>query len=487
VNGWYERQGTSNDKPKYHQIGGTGIIYCRRNWKINYEDNEGGWYYSRAESGGTPPEGQWTTEGYSDSDADPPPTLTAHSSMDVQHPDAQPPSVEPPPFFVVRGAGLSSVNGRYAHVGSHGGRPKYRKVDGEAILFFEAGVWRLNTEENTNQRCYDGVDRTAAFPPSDWETIDRDDHPAPTVSMGTWQDLQVGDKVTFKEGDGAADWSGSPTAVPGEPGRSPHSLSYSAGDSQCIREISGEFFFSQVWQRLYAPLDALGVVQLRGTDHCIKPAVRRGRGDRGASEAASPPRTEHQDVTEEVTGGYDEDWVEDVERFKCPICLQVARNAISHDCGSALFCELCWVISQADDEKCPVCREDGRTVAPSYFERRSIKNLMVKCPNACGGTFALHDKARHLKDQCSKRRVTCSSCDGWFVFEQLEEHEQECAARLAEHTTCRLCGEKVRKDELEAHYGSNPGKHIMHIASLLDEVASLREEVQTLKCRLGET
>ena len=82
MNGWYERQGTSNDKPKYHQIGGTGIIYCRRNWKINNQDNEGGWYYSRAESGGTPPEGQWTTEGYGGSDADPPPTLTAHSSMD---------------------------------------------------------------------------------------------------------------------------------------------------------------------------------------------------------------------------------------------------------------------------------------------------------------------------------------------------------------------------------------------------------------------
>ena len=95
VNGWYERQGTSNDKPKYHQIGGTGIIYYYSNdrwtefndrWKLNDEDDEDGWYYSRAESSDTPPEGQWTTEGFGGSGADPPPTLTAHSSMD--HGDA---------------------------------------------------------------------------------------------------------------------------------------------------------------------------------------------------------------------------------------------------------------------------------------------------------------------------------------------------------------------------------------------------------------
>ena len=31
-----------------------------------------------------------------------------------------------------------------------------------------------------------------------------------------------------------------------------------------------------------------------------------------------------------------------VERFKCAICLLVARDALAHECGSVLFCESCW-------------------------------------------------------------------------------------------------------------------------------------------------
>ena len=42
-----------------------------------------------------------------------------------------------------------------------------------------------------------------------------------------------------------------------------------------------------------------------------------------------------------ILGGYDEEWCDEegVERFKCAICLLVARSAMAHKCGSVLFCK----------------------------------------------------------------------------------------------------------------------------------------------------
>eukprot|EP00439_Symbiodinium_sp_Y106_P071401 s1715_g12.t2 len=80
--------------------------------------------------------------------------------------------------------------------------------------------------------------------------------------------------------------------------------------------------------------------------------------------------------------GYDENWVcpEEVERFKCPICCLVARDAVSHECGASLFCEGCWTNWMTRDHRCPSCRTDASTVAAAHFDRRTIRNLMLKCP-----------------------------------------------------------------------------------------------------------
>ncbi|CAE7396077.1 traf6-b, partial [Symbiodinium pilosum] len=114
----------------------------------------------------------------------------------------------------------------------------------------------------------------------------------------------------------------------------------------------------------------------------------------------------------------------------------------------------------AEDEKCPVCRQDGSAnVAPAYANRRAILNLTMFCPNKCGQCFSLREKDSHLS---------------------------ECAPRIAQQQApviCELCGDTVPADGLARHMESNPGKHM---AALLTQVSRLKLEVGELKERLAQ-
>eukprot|EP00438_Fugacium_kawagutii_P036814 Skav228614 [mRNA] locus=scaffold2037:67581:68275:+ [translate_table: standard] len=140
-----------------------------------------------------------------------------------------------------------------------------------------------------------------------------------------------------------------------------------------------------------------------------------------------------------------------MERFQCAICFCTARDAMVHECGAALFCELCWVKWQAENSNCPVCRENGSSIE------------------------------KHIRDFCQQRQVKCTACDVSYFVQSEEEHRKECIARLV---PCRLCGEEVRFSNMEAHFSNNPGKHIFLMMEVLDKVATLEAEVKRLR---GET
>ncbi|NDC38838.1 MAG: hypothetical protein EBZ48_12435 [Proteobacteria bacterium] len=77
TNGIYEQRGMFKKRPKYYQEDGEGIIYFRERWKINFRDDISGWYYSYPGEDRSPPTGiRWTTEGYDDGDALPPPLVS---------------------------------------------------------------------------------------------------------------------------------------------------------------------------------------------------------------------------------------------------------------------------------------------------------------------------------------------------------------------------------------------------------------------------
>ena len=94
------------------------------------------------------------------------------------------------------------------------------------------------------------------------------------------------------------------------------------------------------------------------------------------------------------------------------MCLLVARQALAHECGERLgveirldqglprlFCEECWVRCQAEDDRCPVCRTDGRSVAPAYASRKHIMDLQIACPKGCGQVGAGPDSSEIKRNE----------------------------------------------------------------------------------------
>ncbi|CAK0791176.1 unnamed protein product, partial [Prorocentrum cordatum] len=77
-NGVYRAAGGHAGRTKYQQVDGAWIIYhTKSGWKINDEDDTQGWIYKHADKRrADPPEGPWTTDGYTNGDADPPPCVT---------------------------------------------------------------------------------------------------------------------------------------------------------------------------------------------------------------------------------------------------------------------------------------------------------------------------------------------------------------------------------------------------------------------------
>ncbi|CAE7662322.1 Ufd4 [Symbiodinium pilosum] len=75
-NGRYHIEGCFNGKPKFKKQGGSAIMYYAGRWKINHQDSTTGWYYCYPDCDvPTPPTGHWSTQGYSNGDADPAPTV----------------------------------------------------------------------------------------------------------------------------------------------------------------------------------------------------------------------------------------------------------------------------------------------------------------------------------------------------------------------------------------------------------------------------
>eukprot|EP00435_Cladocopium_sp_Y103_P048070 s602_g14.t1 len=490
VNGCYACTHEKNGKPRYVRIGAEGSIFSSDHpepgtWKLDDENFGSGWYYrhSDAPSSESPPTTGWTKESCPGSE--PPPRLhpqqkyseTFPADSASSAPSTQPSS--PVPFLVVQGAGRAEVNGRYAYAGTYRDAPKYRQLGGTSIIFWTSGLWRLNHEENLNQRLYDGPADRTPLPTSGWDA--RHYPPAPTVSLGNHRDLQAGDRVKVVKSNDEVDWSRCPQSD-----RFTYAL---VPDSRTIARIEGDWWFNTYRPEAISSLAQLGEVEFNDCWHCIS-AVERSLGSSasaparafGTSTAAglSQAARQEEEQSAEPESGFDEEWCpdQDLERFRCCICMSVARNAMVHECGAVLFCEMCWVRCQAESDNCPVCREDGSSMVPAHSDRRLIRNLMIMCPNKCGESFPLCEKDKHIQDSCQKRQVKCTSCSRSYDANSEEGHREECPARLA---PCRLCGEEVRMCDMEAHFGSNPGRHIHLMVGLLDKMAALEAEVKKLK------
>mmetsp|Transcript_24174 Transcript_24174/g.37168 ORF Transcript_24174/g.37168 Transcript_24174/m.37168 type:complete len:311 (+) Transcript_24174:3485-4417(+) len=197
------------------------------------------------------------------------------------------------------------------------------------------------------------------------------------------------------------------------------------------------------------------------------------------------------------------------DRWTCPICLDIYRNAVETPCCHNLFCEEC--IKQTPS--CPLCKRriEGQ-LHPNIPIRRLVNDLSVTCSNeGCSKVVKIGDIDRHL-EACKYTLVDCpnSSECGLIPRKNLEDHKaNECAFRLVNcimdcgvslpliqvddhiRETCvnyeiycrNNCGKSVKRGRMDEHLGTTCPLEVIECPN---KGESLFEEGCTLKLKRRE-
>ena len=100
---------------------------------------------------------------------------------------------------------------------------------------------------------------------------------------------------------------------------------------------------------------------------------------------------------------------QELEDFKCAICLGVMVEPVQTSCGH-LFCAQCI----KGVHRCPTCRHNNFTTTQDGFVARKIGGIRVMCPNAdqgCSWMGTLRESVDHLGNGCKYEEVQCEYCE----------------------------------------------------------------------------
>ena len=106
------------------------------------------------------------------------------------------------------------------------------------------------------------------------------------------------------------------------------------------------------------------------------------------------------------------DHQQELEEFKCAICLDVIAEPVQTPCGH-LFCEQCIEDHKKSRNECPTCRTKDITTTPDSYIARKIGGIRVMCPNAdqgCSWNGTLGQCVCHLHNWCNYEEVQCENC-----------------------------------------------------------------------------
>ena len=101
---------------------------------------------------------------------------------------------------------------------------------------------------------------------------------------------------------------------------------------------------------------------------------------------------------------------QDLEDYKCAICLSVVVDPVQTSCGH-FFCAQC--INGIHNE-CPTCRHNNFTVTKDVHVARKICSITVLCPNASRGCLwkgTLKESLDHLDNKCDFEEAQCGYCE----------------------------------------------------------------------------
>ena len=89
--------------------------------------------------------------------------------------------------------------------------------------------------------------------------------------------------------------------------------------------------------------------------------------------------------------------------LQCPICLQLAVEAVETSCCHNIFCKDC--LSAFTKKPCPVCRKEGVTWTDNILARRMISSIPTECPD-CGEKTTIGELPTHAS-KCPKWKLPC--------------------------------------------------------------------------------
>jgi len=100
-----------------------------------------------------------------------------------------------------------------------------------------------------------------------------------------------------------------------------------------------------------------------------------------------------------------------ISTLQCPVCLDLAENAMELSCCHALYCEFC--INGIANKTCPSCRHPSITYTPSIMGRRLIGSMVINCPLGCGATLPKSNMKSHA-NSCAMKQYECNQKDCKF-------------------------------------------------------------------------
>eukprot|EP01084_Bolivina_argentea_P099993 179647_1 len=86
--------------------------------------------------------------------------------------------------------------------------------------------------------------------------------------------------------------------------------------------------------------------------------------------------------------------------LECPICCDIATNAVESVCCNKIFCSQCITEmkeSNGVNVECPLCRNKDMKTKESVLARRMIMELTIDCPNKCDSKIIKTKLKDHLK------------------------------------------------------------------------------------------
>ena len=90
-----------------------------------------------------------------------------------------------------------------------------------------------------------------------------------------------------------------------------------------------------------------------------------------------------------------------VSETECPICILILRDPYISRCCSTSFCCSCIEQAQANDSRCPKCREDNFEIFPNTTLKYSLNQLRVLCTcskDSCEWKGKLGELDHHLNE-----------------------------------------------------------------------------------------